>query len=236
MLLIISYSVCYKWVFETVLVRARTVGYLLLDRNRPVNPSSRCARNRQWRMCDCETIDICETNCLTVYYTDYLHLSFRLSAYRVRLLIRLACLSNAVSSVSVCRSSRPSRATTDEPIYRDAIWGVPSVDPGENKELCIRWPSTQIPHGKGQLWGFSAKSAIPDCVVCSSCRARTRRESTSRRRRRGRGRSTTSGKWSGSTTAAPSSCSPISWRPARCDRACVRAPFTHSDTHAHVDC
>jgi len=52
-------------------------------------------------------------------------------------------------------------------------------------------------------------------------RARTRRESTSRRRRRGRGRSTTSGEWSGSTTAAPSSCSPISSRPARCDRACV---------------
>ena len=74
MLLIISYSVWYKSVFETT--RARTVGYLFLDRNRPVNPSSRCAGNRQWRMCDCETIDICETNCLTVYYTDYLHLSF----------------------------------------------------------------------------------------------------------------------------------------------------------------
>ena len=37
------------------MTRARTVGYLFLDRNRSVNPSSRCACHRQWRMCDCET-------------------------------------------------------------------------------------------------------------------------------------------------------------------------------------
>jgi len=29
------------------LVRARTVGYLFLDRNRPVNESSRCSGNRR---------------------------------------------------------------------------------------------------------------------------------------------------------------------------------------------
>jgi len=55
-ILIIGYSVWHKWVFEMVGPNAYTVGYLLLDRNRPVNLSSRCSGNRQSRMCDCETI------------------------------------------------------------------------------------------------------------------------------------------------------------------------------------
>ena len=51
------------------LVRARTVGYLFLGRNRPVNPPSCCACNIPWRMCDCET------NCLN----SLLHRLSRLS-------------------------------------------------------------------------------------------------------------------------------------------------------------
>ena len=57
------------------LVRARTVGYFFRDRNQPVNPSSRCSGNRQWRMCDCET------NCLN----SLLHRLSRLSDNEVSL-------------------------------------------------------------------------------------------------------------------------------------------------------
>jgi len=57
------------------LVRARTAGYLFRDRNRPVNPSSRCAGNRLWRTCDCET------NCLN----SLLHRLSRLSDNEVSL-------------------------------------------------------------------------------------------------------------------------------------------------------
>ena len=73
MLLINVYSVWNKWVFETVGPSAYTVGYLFLDRNRPVNKSSHCSG--EWRMCDCET------NCLN----SLLHRLSRLSDNEVSL-------------------------------------------------------------------------------------------------------------------------------------------------------
>jgi len=57
MLLIVGYSVWDKWVFETV-GPSTYCWILFLDRNRPVKESSRCAGNRQWRICDFQT------NCL----------------------------------------------------------------------------------------------------------------------------------------------------------------------------
>jgi len=73
------------------LVRARTVGYLLFDRNRSVNPPSRCARNRQWRMCDCETN----------YLISLQHRLSRLSDNEVSLNRQLT--SFVIWDVAVCR-------------------------------------------------------------------------------------------------------------------------------------
>ena len=98
MLLIIGYSVWNKWVFKTV--RACTVGYLFLGCNRPVNESSRCAGNRQWRMCDCET------NCLN------------------SLLHRLSCLSD--NKVSLNRQHASSYGMLPAIICSVRRWMFPS--------------------------------------------------------------------------------------------------------------